>query len=81
MIAVSDVNSWTDNDDEPIKHYQIAYYVITSFTSLLSICGSAFILYYYFTIKSLQNKSRQLLVFLTVCDLGIAVGNIYGIIV
>ena len=58
---------------------QMTYYASTTAMSSLSIFGCLIIMYYYATLKQLRNRSRQLLICLTVCDLLIAVGNIIGI--
>ena len=58
---------------------QMTYYASTTAMSSLSIIGCLIIMYYYATLKQLRNRSRQLLICLTVCDLLIAVGNIIGI--
>ena len=82
FITVSvngNVSKWLDRNST-VDGLQYTYYVCTALMSSLSIFGCILILYYYFTIKPLQNRSRQLLVNLTICNLAIAIWNIAGII-
>lgn len=58
---------------------ETAYYILTAIMSVLSICGSLLILFYYYKMPQLRNKSRQLLINLTICDLAISIGNFVGI--
>ena len=59
---------------------QDAYLSATAVMSVLSVIGSILIIYFYWRMVEMRNKARKLLVYLSVCDLMIAFGNLIGII-
>ena len=67
--------------DAPFFHKEVTLRVVVGVTCIFAILGALIIILSYCLNKDIRTKSRQILVHLSIADMGVALANLVGVIV